>query len=99
MTLNEFIETAVASDRLLVKDSQGNELYRGFTDCLQYQGVDGKRKVKKHGLATEIYTSINMKKGISVWKELGERVPEENTSLYKYSDLQMMIFIEVVLEG
>lgn len=99
MTLNEFMETAINSDRLLVQDSSGNELYRGFIGCLQYQGIDGERNVEQHGISTEVYTKINMKKGLSKWTELGERVPEGNTSLYRYSDLEMLVFTKVILEG
>ncbi len=98
MTLNDFMETAVNSDRLLIQDSNGNELYRGFMGCLQYQDIDGERKVKQHGLSTEVYTTKNVQKGVAVWKEQGGRVPEENTSLYKYSDLQMMVFTKIILE-
>lgn len=99
MTLNDFIKTAVNSDRLLILDSNGKELYRGFIGCLQYRDIDGARKVKQHGISTEVYTTKTIKKGVAVWKEQGERVPEENTSLYKYSDLQMLVFIKIVLEG
>lgn len=99
MTLNDFIKTAVNSDRLLVQDSSGKELYRGFIGCLQYRGIDGEREVKQHGISTEVYATRAMKKGVAVWKELGGGVPEENTSLYKYSDLQMLVFIKIVLEG
>lgn len=98
MTLKEFTETAIDSNRLLVQDSRGNELYRGFIGCLQYQDIDEKREVQQHGISTEVYTTKNMKKGLAEWKEQGERVQEENTSLYKYSDLQMMVFIKVILE-
>lgn len=97
MTLNDFVKTAINSDLLLIQDSNGKELYRGFVGCLQYQDIDGEREVKEHGISTEVYTTINMKKGISVWKEMGERVPEENTSLYKYSDLRMLVFIKIEL--
>lgn len=78
MTLNDFIKTAVNSDRLLILDSNGKELYRGFIGCLQYRDIDGARKVKQHGISTEVYTTKTIKKGVAVWKEQGERVPEES---------------------
>lgn len=99
MTLNDFVKTAINSDRMLILDSNGNELYRGFIGCMQYSDIDGERKVKRHGISTEVYTTKTMKKGVAVWKEQGERVSEENTGLYKYSDLQMLVFIKIVLEG
>lgn len=99
MTLNDFMKTAINSDRLLIQDSSGKELYRGFVGCLQYRDINGERKVKQHGILTEIYTTNTVKKGVAVWKEQGERVSEENTGLYKYSDLQMLVFIKIVLEG
>ena len=95
MTLNDFIKTAINSDRLLIQDSNGNELYRGFIGCLQYRDIDGERKVKQHGISTEVYTTKTIKKGVAVWKEQGERVTEENTGLYKYSDLQMLVFTKL----
>jgi hypothetical protein len=99
MTLNDFMKTAVNSDRLLVQDSSGKELYRGFIGCLQYRDVDVEREVKQCSISTEVYTTRIMKRGVAVWKEQGERVPEENTSLYNYSDVQMLVFIKIVLEG
>lgn len=99
MTLNDFVKAAINSDRLLVMDGNGKELYRGFIGCLQYQDIDGEREVKQCGISTEIYTTRTMKRGAAVWKEQGERVPEENTGLYKYSDLQMLVFIKIILEG
>lgn len=98
MKLNDFIKTAINSDRLLVMDESGKELYRGFIGCLQYKDIDGEREVKQHGISTEVYTTRTMKKGVAVWKEQGERVPEENTNLYKYSDLQMLVFTKIILE-
>lgn len=99
MKLNDFIKTAINSDRLLVMDKSGKELYRGFIGCLQYKDIDGEREVKQHGISTEVYTTRTMKKGVAVWKEQGERVSEENTNLYKYSDLQMLVFTKIILEG
>ena len=98
MKLNEFIKTAINSDRLLIQDRNRKELYRGFAGCLQYRDIDGDREVKQHGISAEIYTTKTMKKGVAVWKEQGGRVPEENAGLYKYSDLQMLVFIKIVLE-
>jgi len=99
MKLNDFIKTAINSDRLLVLDESGKELYRGFIGCLQYRDVDGEREVKQCGISTEVYTTKTMQRGVAVWKEQGERVQEENTGLYKYSDLQMLVFIKIILEG
>lgn len=99
MTLNDFIKTAINSDSLLILDSNGNELYRGFIGCLQYQDIDGEREVKQHSISTEVYTKLNKQMGLLKWTETEERVEKENTSLYKYSDLQMMVFIKIVLEG
>lgn len=55
-----------------------------------------KQEDKENGRRAQ---EMTLKKGVAVWKEQGERVPEENTGLYKYSDLQMLVFIKIVLEG
>lgn len=97
MTLEDFMETATNSDRILIEDNRGNELYRGFVGCLKYQDIEWGRKVKEHYIASEIYTAKTMKRGISVWKEPDESVPKENTSLHKYSDLIEMVFTKIIL--
>lgn len=98
MILEEFMKGAIPSDRLIIEDSTG-ELYRGFVACLGYTGIDRSREVKRHGLSTDIRKKEKGKTGATVYTMLGEKVPVESIREFSFSDLTMMIYTKVVLEG
>ena len=98
MILEEFMKEAVPSDRLIIEDSTG-ELYRGFVACLGYTEIDRSREVKRHGLSTDIYRKEEKKVGAAKYMTQGEKVPVEGISEFSFSDLAMMIYTKVVLEG
>ncbi len=98
MILEEFMKEAVPSDRLIIEDSTG-ELYRGFVACLGYTEIDRSREVKRHGLSTDIYRKEEKKVGAAKYMTQGEKVPVESISEFSFSDLAMMIYTKVVLEG
>ena len=98
MILEEFMKEAVPSDRLIIEDSTG-ELYRGFVACLGYTEIDRSREIKRHGLSTDIYRKEEKKVGAAKYMTQGEKVPVESISEFSFSDLAMMIYTRVVLEG
>lgn len=98
MILEEFMRGAVPSDRLIIEDSTG-ELYRGFVACLGYTGIDRNREVKRHGLSTDIHRKEEKKVGAAKYMTQGEKVPVESISEFSFSDLAMMIYTKVTLEG
>ncbi len=98
MILEEFMKGAVPSDRLIIEDSTG-ELYRGFVGCLGYTEIDRSRKVKQHGLSTDIHRKEEKKVGAARYTTQGEKVPVESISEFSFSDLAMMIYTKIVLEG
>ena len=98
MILEEFMKGAVPSDRLIIEDSTG-ELYRGFVGCLGYAKVDRSREVKRHGLSTDIHRKEQKRAGAAMYTTPGEKVPVESVSEFAFSDLAMMIYTKVVLEG
>lgn len=99
MILEEFMKGAVPSGRLIIEDSTG-ELYRGFVACLEYdKKIDRSREVKRHGLSTEIYRREEKKVGAAKYTTDGEEVPVEGISRFSFSDLIMIIYTKVVLEG
>lgn len=98
MILEEFMKGAVPSDRLIIEDSTG-EIYRGFVACLGYTKIDRSREVKRHGLATKIYRKKQERTGAAMYTTPGEKVPVESISEFAFSDLAMMIYTRVVLEG
>ncbi len=98
MILEEFMKGAVPSDRLIIEDSTG-ELYRGFVGCLGYAKIDRSREVKRHGLSTDIHRKEQKRTGAAIYTTPGEKVPVESISEFSFSDLAMMIYTRVVLEG
>ncbi len=98
MVLEEFVKSVRKSDRLIVNDSTG-ELYRGYADCVQYSGLDGKREIKRHGLFAETYRKEEKKVGVAKYMIEGGEVPAEKIGEFQYSDLIVKIYTEIVLEG
>lgn len=98
MILEEFMKGAVPSERLIIEDSTG-ELYRGFVGCLGYAEIDRNREVKRHGLSTDIHRKEEKKVGAAKYMTQGEKVPVESISEFSFSDLAMMIYTKVTLEG
>lgn len=97
MKLREFLEAHTPSDRLLIIDSAGNEIYRGFVGCIQYGNINGNREIRQFGLGTDIFKKG--KKGrFDFITPLGEEVKVENVSNFSFSDLSMRIYTRVVLE-
>lgn len=99
MTLEEFMKTKTPSDRLIVCDVAGNELYKGFVACMVHYDIDNSREIKRHGLATEIFRKEKRDGFIAKQATLKEGVPVESISDFAFSDLEMLIYTRVVLEG
>lgn len=102
MTLGEILEKATHSDRLIVCDTSGHELYRGFVACIGYgDGIDLQRTVKRFGLSTNIFRKENRAaERMKEYRYGTQPEPDnpENISDFKFSDLEMMIYTKVVLE-
>lgn len=58
MTLNEFLQVHTPSDRLVVKDSAGNEIYRGFVACMRH--VENVSAFSFSDLVLRVYTRVVM---------------------------------------
>ncbi len=97
MILEEFIKEAVPSDRIIIEDSTG-ELYRGFVACLEYKRIDTNRKIKQHGLSTDIHRKEQKTTGAAAYMIPGEKVAMDSISQFCFTDITMMIYTKVVLE-
>lgn len=101
MTLAQMLEKATPSDRLLVEDASGQELYRGYVACMTYGKVDTARTVKRFGLTTNIFRrEKRAEEHMKEFRHCGSWKPEEveNISDFRFSDLEMMIYTRVILE-
>lgn len=99
MTLGEMLKRAVHSDRLIIQEADGREVYRGYAACIQYHGeIDPTREVKQFGLATDIFRRENRGKYLGGQKEPKTAVAE-SISDFQFSDLEMLIYTRIILEG
>lgn len=100
MTLGEMLKRAVHSDRLIIQEADGKEIYRGFVACIQYHGeIDATREVKRFGLATDIFRKENREKYLGSQQKPKIEVEAESTSDFQFQDLEMLIYTRIVLEG
>lgn len=101
MTLEEMLERAIPSDRLIVCEEDGTELYRGYVACVGYGRIDTGREVKRYGLETNIFRREN--RGSQLRRETysGQRkeISPEGISDFGFSDLEMLIYTRVTLEN
>ena len=100
MTLGEMLKRAVHSDRLIIREADGREIYRGYAACIQYHGeIDPTREVKQFGLETDIFRRENRGKYLGGQKEPKTAVAAESISDFQFSDLEMLIYTRIILEG
>lgn len=98
ITLGQLIERMIPSDRLIVEDEAGKEIYKGYVGCVQHIELETKRYVKKFGLATNIFRKEIKRMGARIETAPGEEVSVENISEFGFADLVMQIFTRVILE-
>lgn len=100
MTLGDMLKRAVHSDRLIIQEADGREIYRGYVACIQYHDeIDAGREVKRFGMAVDIFRKENREKCLGVWREPKTEVAAESIGDFQFSDLEMMVYTRIVLEG
>lgn len=68
--------------------------------CMQYHGeIDPAREVKQFGLETDIFRRENRGKYLGGQKEPKTAVAAESISDFQFSDLEMLIYTRIILEG
>lgn len=99
VTLEQLIERMIPTDRLIVEDASGKELYIGYVGCTQYEHLDTSRHVKKTGLTTKIFRREQKLSGTKFDKVPGGTVSADHLSEFSFSDLVMQIYTKVIVEG
>lgn len=97
MILEELLGKIRNSDRVIIREEDGAELFRGYAANQKYKEVSGTRRVKEVSLETEIF---RRSKPPAHWQHvcLGERVAAEGISSFSFTDLQMLIYTRITLE-
>lgn len=99
VTLGQLTERMIPSDRLIIEDETGKEIYKGYVGCMQHADIETSRYVKRFGLTTNIFRKEVKRRGASVEKIPGKEVSVESISEFGFADLVMQIFTRVILEG
>lgn len=99
VTLEQLIERMIPTDRLIVEDESGKELYKGYVGCTQYEDLDTSRHVRKTGLTTNIFRREQRQAGTKFDKVPGGTVSADHLSEFSFSDLVMQIFTKIIVEG
>lgn len=98
VTLGQLIERMIPSDRLIIEDETGKEIYKGYVGCMQHTDIETSRYVKRFGLATNIFRKEVKRRGANIETLLKEEVSVESISEFGFADLVMQIYTKVILE-
>lgn len=99
VTLEQLTERMIPTDRLIVEDVSGKELYTGYVGCMQYEHLDTSRHVKKTGLTTKIFRREQKPSGTKFDNVPGGEVSADHLSEFSFSDLVMQIYTKIIVEG
>ena len=94
--LGQVIQRMINSERLLIVDESGKELYRGFVGNFGYSALDAAALVKKIQLETNTFRRGNPSDKIPQKEK--QVVPVENLTAYSFSDLEFVIYQRITLE-
>lgn len=98
MKLEEMLKRMVPSDRLIIREEDGTELYQGYVACLQHYEVDTDREVKRFGLDTDIFRKENRQKRVNFEPYPEEKVDPASIGDFCFLDLEMLIYTRIILE-
>lgn len=90
MILFEFLEKLAPSDRVIIIDQRGRELYKGFGTSGNYVHVDQSLEVSNYSIAVETYKRRKA-------REEREQIIIEPDSMYAFSDIEIHIFLKIVV--
>lgn len=84
------------SDRLIVREEDGEEIYRGYVANFSYCETDRERTVKQFGLATDIFKKNERDKRMR--EREGIVIPADGTTDFRFSDLEFLIYTRIILD-
>jgi hypothetical protein len=96
MNLKEMVNTMMPSDRLIVKDTYGEELYRGYAANYDNTQKQALRAVQCHQISVDITKRMPEQK-LTKRRPQGEPVPEGRVHEYKFKDLDMKIYTKITI--
>lgn len=101
MTVKEYISSVLNSDRIILLDGKGTEVFRGYAAILKYHNGAAEYmncEIKQHKISTEVFRKEYLKGWLKKEYEIGEAVPVEDTGILKFADLAMMSYHQIELQ-
>lgn len=96
VTLDQILERMVASERLLILDEVGRELFKGFVGSFKYSKVDSMQEVKEVSIVTRTFRREKIK--MIPEKERVE-IQEDELADYSFYDVEFFIYQKITLKG
>lgn len=98
MNLEEMLKRMIPSDRLIILEEDGTELYRGYVACMQHYNISTDREVKRFGLATDIFRKEKRSQRTNFEPFPEEVVDQAQIGDFQFSDLEMLIYTRIILQ-
>ena len=95
--LGQVMKRLINSERILIVDANGQELYKGYVANFEHNAEDNVKPVKKIGMETKIFKRGNFRERIPQPQK--EPVMAEDLAFYQLSELEFVIYLKIMLEN
>lgn len=95
--LEQLISTMPPSQRVSIVDEEGRNLYKGYVANLIHSGIDRMRQVVKTNISTDVRKAAGKNERMPLQEKTV--IPEENLGEYKFSDLECVVYQNVVIKA
>lgn len=96
VTLDQILERMIRSERLLIVDETGKELYKGFVANFEPCTVGNLREVKEVKLATRTFRREKMTR---IPEKERVEIQENDLADYSFYDVEFFIYQKITLKG
>lgn len=96
ITLDQILERMIKSERLLIVDEAGRELFKGFVATFEYSKVDRLKEVKEVRLTTRTF---RREKTTTIPEKERVEIQEDDLADYSFYDVEFFIYLKITLKG
>lgn len=95
LLLGQVLKPMVNSQRLLIVDENGKELYRGFVANLVHSSVNRYLQVKEINLLADVFTKAKRTERLPATEKL--LIPREKLLEFRFADLDCVVYQKIVV--
>lgn len=95
--LDQLVSTMPPSQRVSIVDEEGRNLYKGYVANLIHSDIDGLCQVVKVNISTDVRKAAGKNERMPLQEKTV--IPEENLGEYKFSDLECVVYQNVVIKA